>query len=249
VAGEGSVYNTDGRMPKEELARMVIELEKQMKAAAKALEFEKAAALRDQVVELRRALISDVESLQELEQAARDGRLATLPRFGDKTAQKILKGIADLRSTGAFVLWQHGRAEAARLREAVAAHPDVLQVEIAGSIHRRAEVVRDIDLVAAVRGAPSVVAASALAGYMAPPTELGLLWGPEKYGTTHVPLAADNGLVMEACLGAFRWPVLPSVGSIVTSASRRIASSSSTSSSAASARSLSLAGTAFSGST
>jgi len=101
-----------------------------------------------------------VESLQELEQAARDGRLATLPRFGDKTAQKILKGIADLRSTGAFVLWQHGRAEAERLREAVRAHPDVLQVEIAGSIHRRAEVVRDIDLVAAVRGAPSVVAAS-----------------------------------------------------------------------------------------
>jgi 3-isopropylmalate/(R)-2-methylmalate dehydratase large subunit len=29
---------------------------------------------------------------------------------------------------------------------------------------------------------PSVVAASALAGYMAPPTELGLQWDPEKYG-------------------------------------------------------------------
>ncbi|MSO36528.1 MAG: hypothetical protein EXQ54_08885, partial [Acidobacteria bacterium] len=29
---------------------------------------------------------------------------------------------------------------------------------------------------------PSVVAASALAGYMAPPSELGLLWDPEKYG-------------------------------------------------------------------
>jgi 3-isopropylmalate/(R)-2-methylmalate dehydratase large subunit len=29
---------------------------------------------------------------------------------------------------------------------------------------------------------PSVVAASALAGYMAPPTELGLTWDPEKYG-------------------------------------------------------------------
>jgi 3-isopropylmalate/(R)-2-methylmalate dehydratase large subunit len=29
---------------------------------------------------------------------------------------------------------------------------------------------------------PSVVAASALAGYMAPPTELGLTWDPDKYG-------------------------------------------------------------------
>ncbi len=101
-----------------------------------------------------------VESLQELEQAARDGRLAGLPRFGDRTASKILKGIADLRATGAFVLWQHARAEAERLRESIAAHPDVLQVEIAGSIHRRNEVVRDIDLVAAVNGSPSLVAAS-----------------------------------------------------------------------------------------
>jgi homoaconitase/3-isopropylmalate dehydratase large subunit len=29
---------------------------------------------------------------------------------------------------------------------------------------------------------PSVVAASALVGYMAPPEELGLIWEPEKYG-------------------------------------------------------------------
>ena len=101
-----------------------------------------------------------IETLQALEQSARDGRLATLPRFGDKTANKILKGIADLRAAGAYVLWQHGRAEAERLRSAVAAHPDVLQVEIAGSIRRRMELVRDIDLVAAVRGSPSVVAAS-----------------------------------------------------------------------------------------
>lgn len=101
-----------------------------------------------------------VETLQELEASARDGRLAALPRFGDKTAEKILKGIADLRATGAFVLWQHGRAEAERVRAAIAAHPDVLQVAVAGSIRRRVELVRDIDLVAAVRGSPSVVAAA-----------------------------------------------------------------------------------------
>ena len=29
---------------------------------------------------------------------------------------------------------------------------------------------------------PSVVAASALAGYMAPPSELGLVWNPERFG-------------------------------------------------------------------
>jgi excinuclease ABC subunit B len=40
---------------KEEIARLIKELESQMKSAAKLLEFEKAAALRDQIVELRRA--------------------------------------------------------------------------------------------------------------------------------------------------------------------------------------------------
>ena len=41
----------------DEIARMIKTLESQMKLAAKALEFEKAAQLRDQVVELRRALV------------------------------------------------------------------------------------------------------------------------------------------------------------------------------------------------
>ncbi|MCC6387244.1 MAG: excinuclease ABC subunit UvrB [Dehalococcoidia bacterium] len=51
-------------LPKDEILRMVKELESQMKAAAKALEFEKAAALRDEVVELRRRLVgSDDEEL------------------------------------------------------------------------------------------------------------------------------------------------------------------------------------------
>ncbi|MBI2766665.1 MAG: excinuclease ABC subunit UvrB [Chloroflexi bacterium] len=51
-------------MPKDEALRMIKELESQMKQAAKALEFEKAAALRDQVVELRRSMIgSDAEEL------------------------------------------------------------------------------------------------------------------------------------------------------------------------------------------
>jgi excinuclease ABC subunit B len=46
-----------GTLPKDEIARMIKALESQMKQAAKSLEFEKAAQLRDQVVELRRALV------------------------------------------------------------------------------------------------------------------------------------------------------------------------------------------------
>jgi excinuclease ABC subunit B len=61
-----------------------MELEKQMKNAAKALEFEKAAALRDQVIELRRALVSDTESLKEL--AAVAGQDGVVP-FSDAGTQ------------------------------------------------------------------------------------------------------------------------------------------------------------------
>jgi len=81
VAEEKAEYSVDGSLPRDELTRMVIELEKQMKQAAKALEFEKAAGLRDQVIELRKALVSDTEALKELASVA--GRDGVLP-FSDK---------------------------------------------------------------------------------------------------------------------------------------------------------------------
>ena len=47
---------TPAQMPKDELARLIKALEKQMKSAAEALEFEKAAGLRDQIFELRQVM-------------------------------------------------------------------------------------------------------------------------------------------------------------------------------------------------
>ena len=46
-------------IPRDQLQRMVKDLESQMKTAARELEFEKAALLRDQIVELRRILEVD----------------------------------------------------------------------------------------------------------------------------------------------------------------------------------------------
>jgi len=56
VAEEKTEYVVAADMPKDELAHLVDQLEKQMKAAATELEFEKAAILRDQIFELRQAL-------------------------------------------------------------------------------------------------------------------------------------------------------------------------------------------------
>lgn len=60
VAEESPVYSADtpngaiAEIPPDELARLIKDLERQMKGAAKQLEFEKAALLRDQIVHLRR---------------------------------------------------------------------------------------------------------------------------------------------------------------------------------------------------
>jgi excinuclease ABC subunit B len=64
-AGLAAGETLRGKAPKfeqKELQRMITELEKQMKAAAKALEFERAAMLRDQVYELR-AMLADESDL------------------------------------------------------------------------------------------------------------------------------------------------------------------------------------------
>ncbi len=64
VAEEKGEYRVKGMtgMPKSELQRLIAELEKQMKEAAKNLEFEKAAVLRDQVFDLR-GILADESNL------------------------------------------------------------------------------------------------------------------------------------------------------------------------------------------
>jgi excinuclease ABC subunit B len=55
-------------MPKEELSKLVKELEKQMRAAAEGLEFETAAGLRDQIFDLRQVL-AEMEDLPPWQRA------------------------------------------------------------------------------------------------------------------------------------------------------------------------------------
>ena len=56
VAEERAEYRVAAELPKDELSRLVKDIEKQMKAAAAEMEFEKAALLRDQLFELRRTM-------------------------------------------------------------------------------------------------------------------------------------------------------------------------------------------------
>ena len=83
VAEEQAAYYPAGAIPKDELARLVRDLEGQMKQAAKNLEFEKAALLRDQIIEFRKQLVSDQDVLHEFAEAAsKPARPA--PNFNDR---------------------------------------------------------------------------------------------------------------------------------------------------------------------
>ncbi|MDH5234361.1 MAG: helix-hairpin-helix domain-containing protein [Gemmatimonadota bacterium] len=101
-----------------------------------------------------------IDTLQELEAAARDGRLARLPRFGARTAEQVLRGIAWLKESGAQVLLPHGIAEATRMLAAIRRVGGVVRAEIAGTIRRHCETIREVEVVAACARDPEAVAAA-----------------------------------------------------------------------------------------
>jgi excinuclease ABC subunit B len=86
VAEEKTDYNVRD-IPKDELFRLIKDLEGQMKTAAKNLEFEKAALLRDQIVQFRRQMTDEQELEAFASVAGRpgpiSGRAARRPQNGE----------------------------------------------------------------------------------------------------------------------------------------------------------------------
>jgi len=91
-----------------------------------------------------------VTSIAELEQACKDDRVAHLPGFGKKTQDKILQGIAFLHQHTDRFLYPIAEAEAEVMRAALATRPEIVRLQIAGSLRRRRETVKDIDIVASI---------------------------------------------------------------------------------------------------
>jgi DNA polymerase (family 10) len=101
-----------------------------------------------------------IQSVEELEAAAHDGRLTKIPKWGPKTAEKILAGIAAMRARGSSRLYQHAMIEANALLQAVRSHPDVERAELGGALRRRLEVADRVDIVASCTRDPVAVAQS-----------------------------------------------------------------------------------------
>src|SRR5690606_21446954 len=103
-----------------------------------------------------------VDSLDALEEAARAGRVAELPGFGEKTQQRILEGIAFARASRKRRRYPEALEAAARLLDGIRAAPGVAAAEIVGALRRRMEVVDRVDLLAAT-DAPERAEAALLA--------------------------------------------------------------------------------------
>jgi DNA polymerase (family 10) len=89
-----------------------------------------------------------IESIEALTKACQDGRLASLDGFGDKTATNLLDSI-QRRATYSKL---HRLGTALPAAQALLNHlrecPSVSQAEIAGSLRRGKEIVKDLDLIA-----------------------------------------------------------------------------------------------------
>ena len=103
----------------------------------------------------------DIFSVGELEYACRENRLLDIPGFGARTQENILKGIANLTAYAGRYLADTARAEADGIVKALRAVKGAGMVEVAGSLRRHKEIVKDIDLVASGKPGPLMDAVAA----------------------------------------------------------------------------------------
>lgn len=91
-----------------------------------------------------------IQSISELEAACKEDKLADLEGFGAKTQEKILQGIEFLKKSHDRHLFHRAEAAALPIFEAIKNHPKVIRAELAGSLRRKKETIKDIDIVASV---------------------------------------------------------------------------------------------------
>ena len=92
-----------------------------------------------------------VATLHELSEAARSGQLQKLKGFGRRTEENIIVGLELLQRSAGRYLFSEAHAAAGELFERVRSHPDCIKASVAGSLRRKRETVKDIDIVCAAR--------------------------------------------------------------------------------------------------
>ncbi|KYF80018.1 DNA polymerase III [Sorangium cellulosum] len=92
-----------------------------------------------------------IATVDELEEAARSGRLVGVRGFGEKLAATILDGCLKRRATAGRVRLADAEAQVEPLLRHLRAAREALKVEVAGSLRRRKETVGDVDILVSGR--------------------------------------------------------------------------------------------------
>lgn len=90
----------------------------------------------------------DVDSLQALEEACKEQKLRDLKGFSEKTEEKLLKNIKSAKEHAGQFLYRDAYTTAHSIIKSLKRLKLADELEIAGSLRRGKEVVKDIDLVA-----------------------------------------------------------------------------------------------------
>jgi DNA polymerase (family 10) len=98
-----------------------------------------------------------IDTVEKLKVACEAGQVARLKGFGAKTQEKILEGIRFLGEVGQRVRLDQAVALAEALAAGLRGFPGVEQLEVCGSIRRRRETVKDIDMLVRCDGDPAPI--------------------------------------------------------------------------------------------
>jgi DNA polymerase (family 10) len=91
-----------------------------------------------------------IASVVELREAAAAGRIAGVPGFGEKMQENILKGVAFLEQHQDRYRFDVAESQATLIAQALAEMPQIVRLDVAGSIRRKRETIGDVDIVGSV---------------------------------------------------------------------------------------------------
>jgi len=90
--------------------------------------------------------VAGIDTVERLEEACRSGRIIGVAGIQKKTCENLLKAIAQHKAGRARALLTAAREVARQVALALSAHGGVERLEIAGSLRRMRETVKDIDI-------------------------------------------------------------------------------------------------------
>jgi DNA polymerase (family 10) len=98
-----------------------------------------------------------IDSIEKLEAACKDNKIAVLEGFGEKSQAKILEAIAFKRQFASRHRLVDALIVAEPILESLRGHPDVIRCSTAGSLRRWKEVIGDIDFLVSSKNPIAVI--------------------------------------------------------------------------------------------